>query len=1213
MTDQDGESASASVNIQCNTVKVKLTKESPKENTVPVGGKATFFAEVFSGDKPFSGPTLYYLWEHNPDALFGDPKNPSYETSGGAQVRNTATFRKVGTIPIWVTVLREIDGRKVTIGESEQIPITVGSPELTIKVTPEKPSVGQEVTLQVTTKPVMGDDIISFWWEIPGYWTGTGDKASFKPKDNKPVKATVHAKTKDGGDEVGTKDVTITPQSYEVTISEPRYLESPPQIWKCDTQLGGAQKCGMVTVKPTEFAVHRDLFMKATIKPAAESPRYRWTVDPSGSCGFPSSGSEIRINCSNTGTYTVTLEMTNADGAKLGKATQSVNVSISQATMEGSKKSQDAFDRLANAKNLVKEGKLDEGIALADEAARTDPKNTEAASLATRWKSERTQAMEHVANIKKLADTEKLDEAERELKAVKNLHPKYQPVADAEKLLAGKKDAQTKKTSQSAVLLEKARKEAHLGKLDEAMTSASEAAKVDPKNTEAAKYIDFIKKEKDAAAAGLEGVKKLMDDAKYQEASNALVPLKNKYAYYPPVQKMATELGEAWRSWDSKVKEAVGAVRMANERREFAKALELAKKAREMKPGPYLSTLAQQEEWAKRWEAEKEQKRRVLKSAEERLKNQDYDGAYKAFQEGFQNANNLWATSDPEPGYYGKLREEAFTKQKRIGELMAALRYAAEQTPVPPVDVLERGLKTAAEAAALQPGNGQIKTYENAITARIQKVKEDATRVTEAKKWRDQGEAQQKQNKITEAIASYRESLKYVPDKTLESHIAVLEGEAKKATDRKQNADRLWQEGSALISQGRPSDGLARLKESLQYGQDAERVRYVQDLEARKTKAQSLRDEGAKLQQQNLLKDAVARYNESLKYWPDSGLKAHIATLETKVSQNQETENRKAQARQLRDAAYALQQQNRVREAIGKYRESLNVWPDPKLEDYVRQLEASLAGPAGTPSSSGQTPVPVSSQAGWSGTWKATGKDREEVIFALTQSGNRLSGTYTVLVSFSSGLKETLNGRLDGTVSGNRASGKWGDGKDSRTLGTFDATMASGSNSFRVTIKDADSTDTYTAVRRAGQAVPAASTGRMYTGSWSNAPRKGGVLFNNGNISGVSNNPTRATVFSLAKPHVITLIENYHWNNGRGTTSAGSIGLRGSDGRTYGPWAVSGHPGQGGVPNAYWRCQPNVALPAGTYTVVDSDPATWSQNSGSQGSGHTRVEGYPAN
>jgi hypothetical protein len=59
VTDQDDETASASVTIKCTALKVKLTKESPKENSVPVGGKATFLAEVFSGDKPASGSFTY--------------------------------------------------------------------------------------------------------------------------------------------------------------------------------------------------------------------------------------------------------------------------------------------------------------------------------------------------------------------------------------------------------------------------------------------------------------------------------------------------------------------------------------------------------------------------------------------------------------------------------------------------------------------------------------------------------------------------------------------------------------------------------------------------------------------------------------------------------------------------------------------------------------------------------------------------------------------------------------------------------------------------------------------------------------------------------------------------------------------------------------------------------------------------------------------------
>jgi hypothetical protein len=118
-----------------------------------------------------------------------------------------------------------------------------------------------------------------------------------------------------------------------------------------------------------------------------------------------------------------------------------------------------------------------------------------------------------------------------------------------------------------------------------------------------------------------------------------------------------------------------------------------------------------------------------------------------------------------------------------------------------------------------------------------------------------------------------------------------------------------------------------------------------------------------------------------------------------------------------------------------------------------------------------------------------------------------------------------------------------------------------------------------------------------------------GVLFDNGNTGGVDNKPNTPTAFSLDRPRVITLIRNYHWNNGKGTPSPGTIGLKDDQGRVYGPWRASGSLGQGGVPNANWTATPNQQIPAGRYTVMDSDPATWSQNSGSGGAGMTRVEG----
>jgi hypothetical protein len=88
------------------------------------------------------------------------------------------------------------------------------------------------------------------------------------------------------------------------------------------------------------------------------------------------------------------------------------------------------------------------------------------------------------------------------------------------------------------------------------------------------------------------------------------------------------------------------------------------------------------------------------------------------------------------------------------------------------------------------------------------------------------------------------------------------------------------------------------------------------------------------------------------------------------------------------------------------------------------------------------------------------------------------------------------------------------------------------------------------------------------------------------------------------------LIQNYHWNFAKGATP-GTIALRDGTDRTYGLWRTEGSPGQGGVLNAYWTARTMLELPAGSYTVIDSDPGIWAQYSQSGGKGFTRVETLP--
>ncbi len=112
------------------------------------------------------------------------------------------------------------------------------------------------------------------------------------------------------------------------------------------------------------------------------------------------------------------------------------------------------------------------------------------------------------------------------------------------------------------------------------------------------------------------------------------------------------------------------------------------------------------------------------------------------------------------------------------------------------------------------------------------------------------------------------------------------------------------------------------------------------------------------------------------------------------------------------------------------------------------------------------------------------------------------------------------------------------------------------------------------------------------------------------NIMAVYNGPTVPTTFNIDSPHLVTEIHDYHWNNARGA-APGTIGLQDQNGKMYGPWQAVGTPGQGGVPNANWFVYPKIVIPAGTYTIIDSDPSTWSQNRDSGGKGMSYVKATP--
>jgi hypothetical protein len=115
-------------------------------------------------------------------------------------------------------------------------------------------------------------------------------------------------------------------------------------------------------------------------------------------------------------------------------------------------------------------------------------------------------------------------------------------------------------------------------------------------------------------------------------------------------------------------------------------------------------------------------------------------------------------------------------------------------------------------------------------------------------------------------------------------------------------------------------------------------------------------------------------------------------------------------------------------------------------------------------------------------------------------------------------------------------------------------------------------------------------------------------LCDNKNNGRVSENPQQPTEFKIPEPYYITYIWTYHYNGGKGVTP-GNIALRRADGALYGPWEVTAADLRQKID---WETKPNVVIPAGQYTIIDSERAYWSWSDESHGMGMAKVKGYPA-
>ncbi len=203
---------------------------------------------------------------------------------------------------------------------------------------------------------------------------------------------------------------------------------------------------------------------------------------------------------------------------------------------------------------------------------------------------------------------------------------------------------------------------------------------------------------------------------------------------------------------------------------------------------------------------------------------------------------------------------------------------------------------------------------------------------------RREGMELQREGKLREALAKYRESLAVNDDETVREIVLGLE-------------KLLRERASALVAQGEAHEAGGRLEEAREaYAESLSRVdeefvrrriaaveRLIRERQEaaspERVLAAALRSEGKALEEEGRLYEALVKYRESLKSYEEKELLSRADALETEL---------KERARELVREGGTLQRAGKYAEALEKFRESRKYYPRSEVEEHIGKLEEFL-------------------------------------------------------------------------------------------------------------------------------------------------------------------------------------------------------------------------------------------------------------------------------
>jgi tetratricopeptide (TPR) repeat protein len=212
---------------------------------------------------------------------------------------------------------------------------------------------------------------------------------------------------------------------------------------------------------------------------------------------------------------------------------------------------------------------------------------------------------------------------------------------------------------------------------------------------------------------------------------------------------------------------------------------------------------------------------------------------------------------------------------------------------------------------------------------------------------------------IKKGIGASEEALKIRPrNGDMEIHwnklkwkLAELQRTRAQQQEAARKCEAKWVEGTALYDAGKHAEAAAKFRENIACAPgNREREAYVQKLvdtlnrqAAAKQACLELRRQGDAFAARKQYSEAVGKYRESLRCQPDPKLDEYIRQIEAEMKKQADAKANAARARQLRAEGEQLQSSKRYPEAVARYKQSLALVPDKALSDHVALLERELS------------------------------------------------------------------------------------------------------------------------------------------------------------------------------------------------------------------------------------------------------------------------------